>query len=144
MNINLKFYEISNEDEEKHWENDKKSIKQLWQENESYRYIKWQISRLKDCQWFNRKSQIKKKSSHIKFSSSKSKMNSSLNKSLKVIDVYDQINFEEFHTDSGSLNSEESLKNGSSVLFNAYSDIHEHADGNWLFREMSRGLTGEP
>ena len=60
---------------------------------------------------FNRKSQIKKKSSHIRFSSSKSKMNSSLkSKSLKEIDVYDQICFEEFHTDSGSSNSEESLK----------------------------------
>ena len=94
---------------------------------------------------FKRKNQIKKKSSHIKFSSSNSKMNSSLeSKSLKEIDVYDQICFEEFHTDSGSSNSEESLKNDSSVLFDVYSEIHEHADGNWLFRAMSRGLTGEP
>ena len=60
---------------------------------------------------FKRKSQIKKKSSHIRFSNSKSKMNSSLkSKSLKEIDVYDQISFEEFHTDSGSSNSEESKK----------------------------------
>ena len=54
---------------------------------------------------FNKKSQIKKKSSHIRFS--KSKMNSSLkSKSLKEIDVYDQISLEEFHTDSGSSYSE--------------------------------------
>ena len=60
---------------------------------------------------FNRKSQIKKKSSHIRFSSSKSKMNSSLkSKSFKNIEVYDQISSEEFHTDSGSSNSEESKK----------------------------------
>ena len=104
-----------------------------------------QISRLKDFQSILKESQIKKKYSHIRFSSSKSKMNSSLkSKSLKEIDVYDQISFEEFHTDSGSSSSEESLKNGSSVLFDVYSEIHEHADGNWLFRAMSRGLTGKP
>ena len=51
------------------------------------------------------------KFSHIRFSSSKSKTNSSLkSKSLKEIDVFDQISFEEFHTDSGSSDSEESLK----------------------------------
>ena len=94
---------------------------------------------------FKRKSQIKKKSSHIRFSSSKPKINSSLkSKSLKEIDVYDQISFEEFHTDSGSSNSEESLKNGSSILFDVYSEIQEHTNGNWLFRAMSSGLTGEP
>ena len=72
-------------------------------------------------------------------------MNSSLkSKSLKEIDVYDQISFEEFHTDSGSSNFEESSKNGSSVLFDVYSEIHEHADGDWLSRAMSRGLTNEP
>ena len=38
-------------------------------------------------------------------------MNSSWkSKSLKEINVYDQISLEEFHTDSGSSNSEESLK----------------------------------
>ena len=60
---------------------------------------------------FNRKSQIKKKSFHLRFSSSTSKMNSSLNsKSFKEIDVFNKISFEEFHTDSRSSNSEESLK----------------------------------
>ena len=94
---------------------------------------------------FNRKSQIKKNSSRIRFSSSKSKMNSCLkSKSMKEIDVYDKISFEEFHTDSGSSNSEESLKNNSSVLFDVYSEIHEHADENWLFRAMARGLTNKP
>ena len=94
---------------------------------------------------FNNKSQIKKKSFHIRFSSSNSKMNSSLkSKSLKEIDVYDQISFEEFHTDSGSSNSKESLKNGSSVLFDVYSEIHEHTNGNWLFWATLSGLTGEP
>ena len=34
-------------------------------------------------------------------------------------------------------------KNGSSVLLNIYSEIHEHVDGNWLFWEISRGLIGE-
>ena len=72
-------------------------------------------------------------------------MNSSLkSKSLKEIDAYDQISFEEFHADSGSSNSEESLKNGSSVLFDVYSEIHENADGNWRFRVTSSELTGEP
>ena len=36
------------------------------------------------------------------------------------------------------------VKNSSSVLFDVYSEIHEHADGNRLFRVMSRGLKGEP
>ena len=80
---------------------------------------------------FNTKSQIKKKYSHIRFSNSKSKMNSSLkSKSYKEIDVYDEISFKEFHTDSGSSNSEGCLKNSPSVHFNVYSEIHEHADGN--------------
>ena len=43
-----------------------------------------------------------------------------------------------------SSNSEESLKKWLKCLFDVYSEIHEHADGNWLFRAISRGLTGEP
>ena len=86
-----------------------------------------------------------KKSSHTKNSSLKSKINCSLKiKNFKEIDVFDQICSEEFHTDSGSSNSEESLKNGSSILFDVYSDIHELVDGNWLFRAISRRLTGGP
>ena len=145
MNRKRKIYEISNEDEV----NIEKTTKRPPNNYDKRMNVK-DISndRLVDSKIvneFKRKSQIKKKSSHIRFSNSKSKMNSSLkSKSIKEIDVYDQISFEEFHTDSGSSNSEESLKNASSVLFDVYSEIHEQADGNWLFRAMSRGLTGEP
>ena len=145
INRKRKMYEISNEDEV----NIEKTTKRPPNNYDKRMKVK-DISndRLVDSKIvneFKRKSQIKKKSSHIRFSNSKSKMNSSLkSKSLKEIDVYDQISFEEFHTDSGSSNSEESLKNDSSVLFDVYSEIHEQADGNWLFRAMSRGLTGEP
>ena len=60
---------------------------------------------------FNTISQIKTKSSQIKISSSKSNTNCILkSKSFKEIDVFDHIIFEEFHTDSGSFNSEESKK----------------------------------
>ena len=52
---------------------------------------------------FNWKSQIKKKSSHITFSSSNKKNNSNItSKSSKEIDVFDQINLEELYTYSGS------------------------------------------
>ena len=81
---------------------------------------------------FKRKSQIKKKSSHIRFSSSKSKMNSSFkSKSLKEIDVYDHISFEDFHTDSGSSNSEESLINGqvfSSMFIQRFTNMQMETD----------------
>ena len=36
------------------------------------------------------------------------------------------------------------VKKGSSVFFDFYSEIHEDVYGNWLFRAMSRGITGEP
>ena len=69
------------------------------------------------------------KSFHLKFSSSKSKINSILKVILLKNWCFDHISLEEFHTDSGSSNSEESLKNGSSVLFEVYSEIHEHTNG---------------
>ena len=131
MNRKRKIYEISNEDEV----NIEKTTKRPPNNYDKRMKVK-DISndRLVDSKIvneFKRKSQIKKKSSQVRFSNSKSKMNSSLkSKSLKEIDVYDQISFEEFHTDSGSSNSEESLKNGSSVLFDVYSEIHDQADGN--------------
>ena len=110
MNRKRKIYEISNEDEV----NNEKTTKRPPNNCDKRMKVK-DISndRLVDSNIvneFKRKSQIKKKSSHIRFSSSKPKINSSLkSKSLKEIDVYDQISFEEFHTDSGSFNSEESL-----------------------------------
>ena len=58
--------------------------------------------------------------------------------------IFRATGFEEFHTDLGSSNTEKSLKNGSNAFFDVYSEIHEHTDGNWLFRVMSRGLSGEP
>ena len=121
MNRKIKFYEISNEDEDKI----EKTIKRLPNNYDKRMKVK-DISndRLvysKIVNEFNRKSQIKAKSSHIRFSSSKSKMNSSLkSKSFKEIDVFDQISLEEFHTDSGNSNFEKSLQNGSSVLLYVY------------------------
>ena len=121
MNRKSKIYEISNEDKV----NIEKTTKRPPNNYDKRMKVK-DISndRLVDSKIvnvFKRKSQIKKKSSHIRFSNSKSKMNSSFkSKSLKEIDVYDQISFEEFHTDSGSSNFEESLKNCSSVLFDVY------------------------
>ena len=111
MNRKRKIYEISNEDEV----NIEKTTKRPPNNYDKRMKVK-DISndRLVDSKIvneFKKKSQIKKKSSHIRFSNSKSKMNSSLkSKSLKEIDVYDQISFEEFHTDLGSSNSEESKK----------------------------------
>ena len=63
---------------------------------------------------FNRKSQIKQKSSHIRSSSSKSKMNSSLKISLlKKLMLLISLDSKNIHTDSGNSNFEESLKDGS-------------------------------
>ena len=110
MNRKIKIYEISNEDEVEIEKTIKRSPKNYEKRVKVKDISNDRLVDSKIVNEFNRKSLIKKKSSHIRFSSSKSKMNSSLkSKSLKEIDVYDQISFEEFHTDSGSSNSEESL-----------------------------------
>ena len=100
MNRKRKFYEISNEDEV----NIEKTTKRPLNNYDKRMKVK-DISNdilvdSKIVNEFKRKSQFKKKSSYIRFSSLKSKINVSLkSKSLKEIDVYDQISFEEFHTD---------------------------------------------
>ena len=109
MNRKRNNYEISNEDEDNIEITTKRPLNNYDKRMKVKDISNDRLEDSKIVNEFNRKSQIKKKSSHIRFSSSKSKMNSSLkNNSLKEIDVYDQISFEEFHTDSGSSNSEES------------------------------------
>ena len=109
MSRKRKIYEISNEDEVINWENDKRPPNNYDKRMKVEDIPNDRLVDSKIVNEFNRKSQIKKKSSHIRCSNSRSKMNSSLkSKSFKEIDAYDQISFEEFNTDSSSSNSEES------------------------------------
>ena len=82
INRKIKFYEISNEEED----NIEKTTKRPPNNYDERTKVKdisndWLVDS-KIANEFNRKSQIKKKSSHIRFSSSKSKMNSSLKTNL--------------------------------------------------------------
>ena len=54
-------------------------------------------------------------------------------KHSKCKDPFDEINFEESHTNSGRSNSGESQNIASGVLLDIFSEITELGDSNWLF-----------
>ena len=64
--------------------------------------------------------------------------------SINTDDIFDLVNFVEFHTDSESSPNDNENLASSSLLFDHYNEVNEFGDGNWLFRALSRGITCTP
>ena len=144
MNRKIKFYYISN----KYENNIEKTIKRLPKIMTRYwnlKICKRQISNSKIVNEFKRKNQIKTKSFHIRFSSSKSKINSclktSLLKKLMFLIILASKNFIQIRVTLILKRVYKMAQVFSSIFIQRLTNIHIE---NWLFRAMLKGFTSEP